>query len=408
VIQPPEPPTTEPVEQLWQKQEDRARATLQENIKNVGEAATRLRREADALEKTVQESITRDVNMQLDLVQFPIRETTIDAFDGDAREKYLDALRAKIEERQEQLSEEVREVLIAGTQDSNRLGDLDSVLKSSLADIELIIESETGADVDLASGSRQVSPAIAEQTERYVERVEQLQDRGGLSLYMDSDRDGISDFDENTIYKTDPYSAHTAGSELTDGERVLLGLDVTSVTSEFVPVESPRETGEVVDGLFEVATISRPPPEPSPNELFNEPPPQQYVTFEGAGLPNSFVTLYIFSTPIVVTVKTDSQGRWKYTMDVELEDGSHELHVAMVDNAGRILAKSPAVPFVQTAEAIEFAPLLAPVTPDPSPIDVIREYFVALSILAFFCVALIGLAVAGILRHREDIPSVKT
>ena len=61
--------------------------------------------------------------------------------------------------------------------------------------------------------------------------------------------------------------------------------------------------------------------------------------------------IYIFSTPIIVTIKTGDDGSWSYTFDKELEDGEHEVYVGMTDNAGRIVAKSSPLPFVKTAEA---------------------------------------------------------
>ena len=63
------------------------------------------------------------------------------------------------------------------------------------------------------------------------------------------------------------------------------------------------------------------------------------------------MTLYIFSTPIIVTVKADSEGRWTYELDKELEDGNHEVYVATVDNSGKIVAKSNPIPFVKQANA---------------------------------------------------------
>ena len=63
------------------------------------------------------------------------------------------------------------------------------------------------------------------------------------------------------------------------------------------------------------------------------------------------MTLYIYSTPIVVTVKTDENGSWSYIFDKELDNGEHEVYVGMTDNAGRIVAKSNPLTFVKTAQA---------------------------------------------------------
>src|SRR3989344_2780218 len=75
------------------------------------------------------------------------------------------------------------------------------------------------------------------------------------------------------------------------------------------------------------------------------------IVFKGQALPNSFITLYIYSTPIVVTVKTDSKGEWQYVLDKELENGDHTIYTATVNNSGNIIAKSSPYLFTKTAEA---------------------------------------------------------
>lgn len=39
-------------------------------------------------------------------------------------------------------------------------------------------------------------------------------------------------------------------------------------------------------------------------------------------------------------------------MDKELENGKHEVYVAMTESAGKILVKSDPIPFVKTAQAV--------------------------------------------------------
>ena len=71
----------------------------------------------------------------------------------------------------------------------------------------------------------------------------------------------------------------------------------------------------------------------------------------GKGLPNSFVTVYVFSTPTIVTVKTEADGSFEYTFSQELEDGEHQVFVALTDNAGEIVAQSEGFTFIKEAEA---------------------------------------------------------
>ena len=76
------------------------------------------------------------------------------------------------------------------------------------------------------------------------------------------------------------------------------------------------------------------------------------LTFSGRALPNSFVTVYVFSQPVIVTVKTDITGAWSYTLDKELPDGSHKMYSAITDGNGKILAKSEPLAFIKEAAAV--------------------------------------------------------
>jgi hypothetical protein len=203
---------------------------------------------------------------------------------------------------------------------------------------------------------------------------------------------------------------------LTDGERILLGLDALSTSPKQVPVESPLSSGQETQYLFEVKDISfreKPQevapaaPSPSPSVATSSATTAtsspvdastsaKELVISGRALPNSFITLYIFSTPIVVTVKTDANGKWSYTLDKTLEDGDHTLYVAMVDNSGRIIAKSKPIVFTQTAEAASFVPLVVPETAAQGPLDSIKGYLFAAGAFAgllFFAIALVTVGV---------------
>ncbi|OHA83291.1 MAG: hypothetical protein A2937_04025 [Candidatus Yonathbacteria bacterium RIFCSPLOWO2_01_FULL_47_33b] len=99
------------------------------------------------------------------------------------------------------------------------------------------------------------------------------------------------------------------------------------------------------------------------------------LTFRGKALPNSFVTVYIFSLPIVVTVKTDSEGNWNYTLDKELEDGNHQVYVGITDVKGKVVVKSNPLPFVKTASAITVEEALAIPQAQAAPSFVQNNYF---------------------------------
>ena len=129
------------------------------------------------------------------------------------------------------------------------------------------------------------------------------------------------------------------------------------------------------------------------------------MTVTGRALPNSFVTLYLYSTPVVVTVKADTEGLWSYTFDLELPDGNHALYVAAIDAGGKIVAKSPAVPFFKSASAAAFSPLLMSETPKPDPIDSLRTTFFILAAAGATLFALIGIFYLGFRRGTSDVVS---
>ena len=121
-----------------------------------------------------------------------------------------------------------------------------------------------------------------------------------------------------------------------------------------IELEDPREEGVSIDEIFEITEVLT-------GDIFiNEEGIEEIknIVIKGKGPPNSILFLYIFSTPIIVSVKTDSEGNWNYTLEKEIEDGSHQIYVASVDNTGKIVAKSNPLPFVKEAAAIsgEFFP----------------------------------------------------
>lgn len=171
--------------------------------------------------------------------------------------------------------------------------------------------------------------------------VAALQSGGAADLYKDTNKDGISDYDSKRIYNLDPIAPSPVtvvnGETLTAGDKVLRGYDPTAKELVALPLEEPATSPAPETTVYKVEEIKL--------------TPQKQIKITGTALPNSYVTLYVYSTPIVVTVKTDRNGKWEYTMDRELETGEHKIYAAAVDNTGKIVAKTAAIPFTRTAEA---------------------------------------------------------
>lgn len=161
----------------------------------------------------------------------------------------------------------------------------------------------------------------------------------------DSDSDGLPDFEEKRL-GTDLFKSDSDRDGYLDSDEIKNGFNPLKSSdgnkSDKIAFQSPKEEG-IVSGKYQVRNV----------EAVSKEKEKKAIKLSGKGLPNSFVTLYIYSdSPIIVTVKTDANGDWVYELDKELEDGNHEVYVAVTDNTGKITAKSEPLPFVKTAEAV--------------------------------------------------------
>lgn len=170
---------------------------------------------------------------------------------------------------------------------------------------------------------------------------EDWREEGKDLIFKDTNKDGVSDYDSIYIYKIDPEKpspvSEYEGKKINASEKILLGFDPTKSELVKPTPESPKESIAPVLPDYKVDHVSV--------------SDKKEVVLKGQALPNSFVTIYIYSTPIIVTVKTNNLGEWEYVMDKELEDGNHSVYVAKVNNTGNIVAKSSEFVFIKTAEA---------------------------------------------------------
>jgi hypothetical protein len=165
---------------------------------------------------------------------------------------------------------------------------------------------------------------------------------GGLA---DPDNDGLIN-NEECRFGTDPNDADTDHDGHVDGEEVRIGTDPlvkpSEAKSDKVIFENAKDVGEIKEELLQVANVETIKAVEEGNKG---------LKISGKALPNTYVTIYIYSDPIVLTVKTDSDGNWSYVFDGPVDEGTHEVYVAVTNNTGKITAKSNPLTFIQTAEA---------------------------------------------------------
>ena len=258
---------------------------------------------------------------------------------------------------------------------------------------EGVVVEETSSSTNLIEGQMELVEqhiADADSTQRVRTVLEERLIQVDL-VKSDSDGDGVSDYDEIAIYNTDPFNANTAGSSMNDGERILLGLDpLTNSAQPMTYIDDPRDTGSG-NRILDSETFNV-------DELLVE--EDERVFMQGTAMPNSFVTVFIYSSPIVVVTKADERGVWMHTLDQDISDGQHEMYVASVNSTGKILSQSPRIPFTKEARAIELNAEFEPAKQS----DMVRGFFTqhfTLLVLLIAGAALLG-TIAAIWLHRKD------
>jgi len=199
----------------------------------------------------------------------------------------------------------------------------------------------------VASVPNPVTPVLSEDIPPVVSTVGTVP--APEKVYLDSDGDGLSDAEEERL-GTDPEVADSDGDGFSDGDEVAGGFNPLQYSpgdkSDKVAFESLKggsRQSEREDPRYAVTDVRR-------RESGSD---GAFVTeIIGTGPSNVYLVLYVFSDPIVVVVRTDMNGNWRYELDRDLEDGDHEVYVAVTDNLGRITAQSKPLPFTKTAEAV--------------------------------------------------------
>ncbi|MCX6764209.1 MAG: Ig-like domain-containing protein [Candidatus Nealsonbacteria bacterium] len=165
----------------------------------------------------------------------------------------------------------------------------------------------------------------------------------------DPDKDGLNN-NEEYRFGTDPKIPDSDNDGRVDADEIqnrrnpLLAESAT--VSDAMVFESPQESGEIKKEIYQVNNV----------EMVQLEEGTTGLKISGKALPDIYITIFIYSDPIILTIKTDSDGNWSYILDKPLENGKHEVYVAVTDNTGKITAKSEPIRFIKTAQAALIIP----------------------------------------------------
>lgn len=213
--------------------------------------------------------------------------------------------------------------------------------------------------------------------------VEEMR-RGTSPTNMDTDGDGYTDSDEiKSGYNPLKFSAGDKGDKIEfQSPKDMVAAAKARAVQEGKPYVAPR----VENAAYKIEKIER----------VKRDDGQNITRLSGQALPNALVTVYVFSDPIVVVVKTDKQGNWSYDLERDLADGDHEAYVAVTDNLGQITAQSAPLPFVKTAEAVTIRTAEAAAVQPVSPMDRWKSSFVVIAVILMVSFFTMGVV---LIRH---------
>lgn len=268
-------------------------------------------------------------------------------------------------------------------------------LKTKLKDLQEEKENLKKEIVEKAKPPAEKTASLLEDLEKKIEEKEEIKIEKSQILLQDSDGDGLSDQEEIRL-GTNLFNPDSDGDGFLDGVEIKAGYNpLRAGPADKIIYQDPQKVLPKKADIYRVERIEK-------VVLANG---EIGLKFSGKGLPNSFITLYIFSLPIVVVVKTDQNGHWEYTLDRPLADGEHRVYATLTNNHGEIEARSETFVFVKSGEKI-FRIFEAPAEAI-SPVKALEKPFIILVLSIIILALAIALIIISVLTKRK-IEKIKT
>jgi hypothetical protein len=230
-----------------------------------------------------------------------------------------------------------------------------------------------------------------EKLEKIVLEKETAKQEMKIVAAKDSDNDNISDEEEIKI-GTDPVNADSDGDGYLDGVEKEGGFDpLNSSPADRIIYETPEKSKAPISENYQIKKV----------EMIDLSPKEKRIKIEGKGTPNSFVTIYLYSEPLILITKVDAEGNFVYVLDKPLTEGVHRVYVAITNNEGKIKKRSEVFNFLKTPVAV--AAIVPPVFPEEVASPAERLYNVYTFLIAsIIVVSLISsLVIIDILNRRK-------
>ena len=157
----------------------------------------------------------------------------------------------------------------------------------------------------------------------------------------DSDKDGFSDFDEMTLYKTNPLVVDTDADGVSDAVEII--KDFNPNVSD---IKSAATMTQNIDEIIFSDTIGIDVVEPIIVNSLDGQDEEVFALIRGKSLPNTFVTIISYTSGTLGIIRTNNTGDFVYTLEKKLVEGNHEIVAVLTDNEGNIVASSRPYHFI--------------------------------------------------------------